>query len=104
VRLLGLHAPERREAGGEAARRWMIEQALGRTLVCRLDGRRSFDRVVAVCFNSGGDLASQLIASGRGRDCPRFSGGRYAGDETDAGRRLALPAYCLPRRDAPARS
>jgi endonuclease YncB( thermonuclease family) len=75
----------------------MIEQALGRRLACRLDGRRSHDRRVATCFNAGGDLAAQLIAAGLGRDCPRFSSGRYAGDETAAGRRLALPAYCLPR-------
>jgi endonuclease YncB( thermonuclease family) len=97
VRLFGLHAPELREAGGAAARRWMIERALGQRLACRLEGRRSHDRHVAVCFNAEGDLAAQLVAAGLGRDCPRFSSGRYAGQETEAGRQLALPAYCLPR-------
>jgi endonuclease YncB( thermonuclease family) len=97
LRLWGLHAPELRASGGRAARRWMVERALGRRLVCRLDRKRSFDRLVAVCFDAGGDLAAQLIAAGLGRDCPRFSSGRYVGNETEAGRRLPLPAYCRPR-------
>lgn len=103
LRLMGLHAPERHEAGGAAARRWMIAHALGQAVVCRRDGGRSHDRLVAVCFNGGGDLAAQLVAAGLGRDCPRFSRRRYAALETDAGRRLPLPAHCHPRSSAAVR-
>ncbi|HJQ55828.1 MAG TPA: thermonuclease family protein, partial [Vineibacter sp.] len=100
VRLMGVHAPERHEDGGAAARSWMTATALGQAVVCRREGRRSFDRVVAVCFNDAGDLAAQLVAAGLGRDCPRFSRLRYASLETEANRRLALPAYCQPRPSA----
>jgi endonuclease YncB( thermonuclease family) len=97
VRLMGAHAPELRQPGGHAARQWMIEHTRGQTIVCRLSGARSYGRRVGVCRNAAGDLAAQLIAAGLGRDCPRFSSGRYAGQETEAGRRLKLPAYCQPR-------
>ncbi|MCW5747685.1 MAG: thermonuclease family protein [Alphaproteobacteria bacterium] len=97
LRLEGLHAPELREPGGGAARDWMVAHTAGQPVVCELTGARSFDRRVAVCRNADGDLASQLIAAGLGRDCPRFSAGRYAAYETAAGRALALPRYCVPR-------
>ncbi|HJQ60740.1 MAG TPA: hypothetical protein VJ890_27800, partial [Vineibacter sp.] len=97
VRFAGAHAPELREAGGTAARHWMIENTRGSRIVCHLTGARSHGRRVGVCYNEAGDLAAQLIAAGLGRDCPRFSAGRYAALETDAGRRLTLPAYCQPR-------
>jgi endonuclease YncB( thermonuclease family) len=75
----------------------MLEHTSGQLIVCRLSGARSFGRRVGVCRNEAGDLAAQLIAAGLGRDCPRFSSGRYAAFETPAGRALPLPAYCQPR-------
>jgi endonuclease YncB( thermonuclease family) len=95
VRLWGLHAPELHEPGGAAARRWMVERAGDRYVVCQSVGRRSHDRLVAHCHSGEGDLAAQLIAAGLGRDCPRFSQGHYAAWEIEAGRRLPLPGYCL---------
>jgi micrococcal nuclease len=97
VRLNGLHAPELSEAGGTAARQWMVEHALGRRVVCQLDGSRTRDRVVGICRNEDGDLAAQLVAAGLGRDCPRFSGGRYAGLEVRTASATPLPHYCRRR-------
>ncbi len=74
-----------------AALRRMIE---GRSILCEDSGERSHRRVVARCFIGGEDVGRALIREGLARDCPRHSGGRYAGDETAAGRRLGLPPYC----------
>ncbi|TXL71839.1 thermonuclease family protein [Vineibacter terrae] len=97
VRLNGLHAPELREPGGPAARAWMIEHTRGEQVVCQLNGDRTHDRWVGVCRNQDGDLAAQLIAAGLGRDCPRWSGGRYGRLEKPVAAAMTLPAYCLRR-------
>ena len=97
VRLNGLHAPELHERGGSAARTWMVEHTRGQQVVCVLNGDRTHDRWVGTCRNKDGDLAAQLIAAGLGRDCPRWSGGRYARLETAAAKWMPLPAYCTRR-------
>jgi endonuclease YncB( thermonuclease family) len=97
LRLWGVHAPERHEAGCPAAKRWMVELVADQVVVCDLVGGRSHDRWVAVCRIGERDLAALLIGAGLGRDCPRFSRGHYAGRETGVGRALPLPSYCEPR-------
>ena len=98
IRLNGLHAPELREPGGREARAWMVEHTRGQQIVCRLNGERSYDRLIGVCENRDGDLAAQLIAAGLGRDCPRWSGGRYARLEVlAAAAGMPLPGYCRRR-------
>ena len=97
VRLSGLHAPEMDEAGGPAARAFMVELVAGRIVQCRLEGRQSYDREIGTCALDGDDIAGLLVAAGLGRDCPRFSGGHYADLETNASREIQLPAYCRPR-------
>jgi hypothetical protein len=48
-----------------------------------------------VCFENGEDIAARVIAAGLGRDCPAFSGGRYAQLETATVEALGdLPGYC----------
>ena len=97
LRLQGLHAPEKSEARGKQADKFMRRLVMGRRLVCRLDGTETHDRCVAVCRLIGEDIAIPLIRAGLGRGCPRFSRGRYRAHETAAGRRLPLPDYCLRR-------
>lgn len=96
VRLSGLHAPEMDEAGGPAARAFMVDLVAGKVVLCQLEGRRSYDREIGTCALKGDDIAGLLIAAGLGRDCPRFSGGRYRHLETAEGRELRLPGYCEP--------
>lgn len=97
VRLSGLHAPEMDEAGGREARAFMVELVKGKRVQCRLEGRRSYDRAIGTCALDGDDIAGLLVAAGLGRDCPRFSGGKYRHLETNASREIQLPAYCRPR-------
>lgn len=94
VRLNGLHAPEMSDPGGRDARRFMVNFVEGRTVVCNLNGEQSFDRLIGRCFFGGRDIAIPLIQAGLGRDCPRYSGGRYRQYETAASRRWELPGYC----------
>lgn len=105
VRLLGVAAPERNEAGGVEATKFVEQLAEGREVRCELDGTRSKDRVVGTCFVGGDgsaagvskDIGAAVIAAGFARDCPRFSGGRYRALERPEAARLAYPSYCVPR-------
>ena len=88
----------REERGGRAAAEFMRRLVDGKVVSCRLTGERTHRREVGVCRPDGRDVGAALVAAGLARDCPRLSGGRYAGLETVAGRRLPLPGYCAPRR------
>jgi endonuclease YncB( thermonuclease family) len=79
----------------------MRSLSLGRTVRCELNGERTHDRCVAVCFLDGADIAEALVRQGLARDCPRFSGGRYRRAELEAAQSgatiresYALPGYC----------
>jgi endonuclease YncB( thermonuclease family) len=55
-----------------------------------------------VCFLDGVDVGELVIRTGHGRDCPHFSGGRYAPAEAvaraaghDLSRLYPLPDYCV---------
>lgn len=81
----------------------------GRELRCELDGEQTHDRCVAVCYLEGEDISEILVRRGLARDCPRFSGGRYAEAEREAaddgatiGRVYFGMARCLARWTAPA--
>jgi len=97
VRLQGVAAPERSDAGGFEATQYVKQLAEGREVRCELDGSRSKDRVVGVCYVSGKDLGAEVIAAGLARDCPRFSGGRYQALEKPAASGLPYPSYCVPK-------
>jgi len=92
IRLQGLHAPELDEAGGPEAAAFMVELVMGQELDCDLTGERSHDRLIGVCYLNGRDIAAELIAAGLGRDCARYSGGRYA--SIDRRPDMPLPDYC----------
>jgi len=100
VRLQGLHAAELSEPGGHDAKRFMAALVRGRDAACKLTGERNRDRMIGVCFveHRAGfvDLGEAMVAAGMARDCPRFSGGRYAEAEAEAGRAWStpLPGYC----------
>ncbi|MDP1963427.1 MAG: thermonuclease family protein [Reyranella sp.] len=94
VRLQGVAAPERNEPGGPAATDFMKRLVNGKEVRCELDGTRTYDRQVGICFVDGRDIGEAVIAAGLARDCPRYSGGRYAGAETPEAIRLPFPGYC----------
>lgn len=96
-RLEGVHAPERSDPGGPAATRFMADLLRDRTVSCEPTGDRSYDRLIAVCrIEPAGDIGAALIRAGLGRDCTRYSRGRYSALETAKGKALPLPGYCRP--------
>jgi endonuclease YncB( thermonuclease family) len=95
IRLQGLAAPELGEKWGRASRDAMQRIVAGERLRCERTGERSHDRDIGVCrLDDGRDIAAILISQGLGRDCPRYSSGRYADDEIERSRTLPLPRYC----------
>jgi endonuclease YncB( thermonuclease family) len=103
VRLKGLAAPEvahfgdPAEPGGEAAKAFMVELVEGQTVVCDLTNERTHGRRVGYCYRDSADIAEALVRAGLARDCPRFSGGRYAAAEQASAATLSFPSYCVPR-------
>lgn len=105
VRLQGIAAPEigsREQPFGREAYEHLSALVDGRRAECRLDGTTaSPNRPVGMCEVDGIDLGRHQVESGYARDCPRYSGGRYAEAEARAvarGSKLAdfypLPDYC----------
>lgn len=95
IRLNGVDAPELDERGGRAGREWMRRAYGGQQLTCQLNGDRTYDRWVGVCWDRAvHDLGASVIAAGHARDCPRFSGGRYREFETKASRAIPSKPYC----------
>jgi endonuclease YncB( thermonuclease family) len=85
------------EARGPEAKAFMQELIEDHTVVCALTGERTRGRRIGTCMVDGCDIGRELIEAGLGRDCPRYSHGRYATLEPEAVRQLPLPDYCLPR-------
>jgi len=95
VRLNGVDAPELSTKAGQDGKRWMQEYVKGRNVTCELNGQRSYDRMIGICFANGTDLGATVIAAGHALDCARYSGGRYRGYETEKARAQNRRAsYC----------
>jgi len=104
VRLKGVAAPETPhssspgEPGGYEAKAFMEDLAGGRPAICELTGERTWGRRrVGYCSVGGADLGEAIVRAGLARDCPRYSGGRYAEFEPAAARTLSFPSYCRRR-------
>jgi len=70
VRLADFYAPELHEDGGAGARRRLLDIVIGKPITCRA-GRRSYDRVVALCRLGGRPLGDLLRERGGSRaDAP----------------------------------
>jgi micrococcal nuclease len=96
IRLNGLAAPEGDEPGGAEATKAMLELVQGRTLRCELDGERTGDRCVGICYFEGKDISEVMAHCGVARDCPRFSQGRYAKAERQAAAAGATIGRAIP--------
>jgi endonuclease YncB( thermonuclease family) len=67
IRLQGLGAPEGHEPGGGEAAEAMRSLVLRRELRCELDGTRTRDRCVGVCYLEGEDIAEVMVRHSRRR-------------------------------------
>lgn len=88
IRLCGINAPEREEAGYQAARQALIEMVRGQDVTCtsvgsgtvcdNRSGATSHDRTVAQCGTSAvPDLAGELVRRSHACDLTGFTRGYY---------------------------
>ena len=99
VRLNGVDAPETSNRLGRQAKAFMERLVRGRLVECELNGDRTYDRWVGVCFveweDGRLDLGAAMIANGHALDCARYSGGRYRSLEPAGARsRMQQASYC----------
>jgi endonuclease YncB( thermonuclease family) len=95
VRLNGVDGPELSTPAGKAGKRWLSGYLRGKTVTCTLNGERTYDRMVGVCYADGVDLGAAAIAAGHALDCRRYSGGRYRSLETaQAKSKIKRAGYC----------
>jgi endonuclease YncB( thermonuclease family) len=95
VRLNGVDGPETSTRAGQNARAFMTRLVRGEIVTCDLNGERTYDRWVGVCYLGEQDIGAIAIANGHALDCPRYSGGRYRDLETPAARsRIQRAGYC----------
>jgi micrococcal nuclease len=95
IRLNGIDAPELNERGGRRARSWLTKALLRKPVRCWLNGEKTYDRWVGICYTEAEhDVGAMVISAGHARDCPRYSGGRYAKYETSESRKLPSHGYC----------
>ncbi len=110
VRLQGIVAPEDhrnlREPGGPEASKHLRNLVDDRELTCLLDGETAGSnmRPSAICYLDDQDIGEAQVRAGHARDCPRYSGGRYAeaeaaakADGNDLSAIYPLPEYCVSR-------
>lgn len=96
VRLNGVDGPELSTRAGRQGKAFMARMVRGESVRCRLNGERTHDRWVGVCYLAGQDIGALAIGNGYALDCPRYSGGRYASLDTPAARsRLPRSRYCF---------
>ena len=92
VRLEGLHCPELKAPGGQAAKQLM--QAVvdsGPAITCQLSGAKSYDREIGYCQASGVDLGIIMIQSGHCQPCRAYDRlNKYDGFPMPG----PVPAYC----------
>jgi micrococcal nuclease len=99
IRLNGVSAPELKEPLGPQSKRFMRELVGYKHVRCELNGEKTYDRFVGVCYLGERDIGAAVIEAGLALDCPRFSGGRYAGIEKAAAREaINSPKYCRAKK------
>jgi endonuclease YncB( thermonuclease family) len=95
VRLNGVDGPELDTAAGRGGRAFLQRVLRGKAVRCDLNGERTHDRWIGICYVDGQDIGAIVIANGHALDCRRYSGGRYSSYETPASRsRLPRASYC----------
>jgi endonuclease YncB( thermonuclease family) len=103
IRLNGVDAPEVVHPGydhddpfGPEARDEMRRIVGDKIVRCELNGERSYERLVGVCFlPDGKDIGAEIIRRGLALDCPHFSGSKYRTLEPDGVREIIRQArYC----------
>lgn len=83
-RIWGIAAPDGPEDAKNRATAAMVQIVEAGQVACFPTGKRSYNRVVAMCQNPAGDIARQLVNLGYAYDWPSYSNGAYADVENSA--------------------
>lgn len=86
VRFFGIDAPEMRQMCedvecGVLAREALIELVGDREVVCEIETRDFFGRLIGVCFVDGTEINSWLVENGHAHAYRRYGGDRYDEEE-----------------------
>ncbi len=95
VRVDGINAPEAGDDLGPVSRDALTVILSGATVMCQPTGT-TYDRIAAICYLDGQDIGAMMVEQAMARDCPRFSGGRYAALEDERHERLPYAPFCRP--------
>lgn len=102
VRLAGIDAPERCQAGGPRSKRALTDRLLHRRVVLDRSGLDKYERSLARVWLDGEDIGAWMVAQGHAWSFSRASslqrpGGRYAAEQRGAvARRAGLFAEEAP--------
>ena len=92
IRLNGVSALEMSELLGPQSRAFMTDLIMSMRVRCELNGEKTHDRFVGICYLNEQDIGAKVIGAGLASDCSRFSGGLYAKYELKgAEARMKLP-------------
>ena len=64
IRLNGVSAPEMNEPLGPQSKAFMIDLVLNKPVRCELNGERTHDRFVGICYLDGHDIGEAVIKAG----------------------------------------
>lgn len=94
IRLAGIDAPELDQPWGQKSKWAMVAICKGQVVTAKLNGERSHDRLVAICYlPCGSDIGAELNKQGLALDWSKFSGGRYRHLEQAGARRKLKHVY-----------
>ncbi len=96
IRLNGVSAPELDEPLGQASKAYMTDLVLNKSVYCELNGEKTYDRFVGICYLNDKDIGISVIEAGLAIDCPKYSNGMYAEYEIlEVRQAIKLPKYCV---------
>lgn len=95
VRISGINAPEMADTYGPVSQATLNGLIGGATVQCEPTGT-THDRIAAVCYLAGQDIGAMMVERAMARDCPKYSGGRYAGLEDERHKTLPDAGFCMP--------
>ena len=77
IRIWGIDAPERYNAGGQASSDYVTRLIKGKTVTCEKIVVDKYKRTVATCFLGDSDIAETILSNGHAKEYCSFSRGYY---------------------------
>lgn len=74
VRLFGIDTPERAQAGGDAARRFLVQRLLNRRVTVEPVTQDSYDRLIGIVYRDGASVNAALVEGGHAWAYRRYLG------------------------------